>query len=189
MLQYILHCSVYIHILHILYCMDQKQKLKVFPGTVLYCIYILHIQYCMDQKQKLKVFPGTVLYCIYILHILHGSETEAEGVSGYSTVLYVYFTYTAWIRNRSWKCFRVQYCTVYIFYIYLMDQKLKLKVFPGTVCTVYISFLEANYLILLHFFQPVYRFYIYPSSRKKSVSAYSLTSEDTKIELSKIKKM
>ena len=65
----------------------------------------------MDQKLKLKVFPGTVLYCMYIIHILHGSETEAEGVSGYSTV--------------------------------------------------YISFLEANYLILLHFFQPVYRFYIY----------------------------
>ena len=42
-----------------------------------------------------------------------------------------------------------------------MDQKQKLKVVPGTVCTVYISFLEANYLILLHFFQPVYRFYIY----------------------------
>ena len=92
----------------------------------------------MDQKLKLKVFPGTVLYCMYILHILHGSETEAESVSGYSSVLYIYFTY-----------------------VYCMDQKLKLKVVPGTVCTVYISFLEANYLILLHFFQPVYRFYIY----------------------------
>ena len=48
----------------------------------------------MDQKLKLKVFPGTVLYCMYILHILHGSETEAESVSGYSSVLYIYFTYT-----------------------------------------------------------------------------------------------